>query len=136
MKAGLMEIADIFVVNKADRDGADKISRDIKSIITHQSREDNWDIPILLTTANKNEGINVTVESIQNHRDFQIKNNLTQEKLEKNREEELLQIIKEALENEISNKMKDSDFKSIVKKVRKGDLDPYEGAEKFISKLI
>ncbi len=38
--------------------------------------------------------------------------------------------------NEISNKMKDSDFKSIVKKVRKGDLDPYEGAEKFISKLI
>jgi len=55
MKAGLMEIADIFVVNKADREGAEKISRDIKSIITHQSREDNWDIPILLTTANKND---------------------------------------------------------------------------------
>jgi LAO/AO transport system kinase len=136
MKAGLMEIADIFVVNKADREGAEKICRDIKSMTAHTDRQDNWDIPILLTAANKNKGIKETADSIEKHRDFQIKHNLTRQKLEKNREEELIKIIKETLENKISNKMKDSDLKKIVKRVREGDLDPYEGAEEFISKII
>ena len=57
MKAGLMEIADIFVVNKADREGAEKICRDIKNIIALSSKENDWDIPVLLTTANKSGGI-------------------------------------------------------------------------------
>jgi len=136
MKAGLMEIADIFIVNKSDREGADKISRDIKSIIAHQSREDYWDIPILLTTAIKNDGIKETIDSIEKHKDFQIKHNLIEEKLEKNREEELFKIIKEALENKISDKMKDPDIKKMIKKVRKGEIDPFDGAEKLLSKLI
>lgn len=63
MKAGLMEIADIFVVNKADRDGVDKFIQNI-SILVHEKEINGWQIPVVKTIATKNEGVDELIEKI------------------------------------------------------------------------
>lgn len=66
MKAGLMEIADIFVVNKADRDNADEFVKNLR-ILAHIRQKENWEIPVLKTIATKEEGLSALVAAIDAH---------------------------------------------------------------------
>ncbi|SFN72360.1 LAO/AO transport system kinase [Chitinophaga sp. YR627] len=66
MKAGLMEIADIFVVNKADRDNADEFVKNLR-ILAHTRQKENWEIPVLKTIATKEEGLQALVAAIDAH---------------------------------------------------------------------
>ncbi|SMO58680.1 methylmalonyl Co-A mutase-associated GTPase MeaB [Solitalea koreensis] len=66
IKSGLMEIADIFVVNKADRDGADQFATNLKKLL-HQRPASTWEIPVLKTVAAKNEGIVELISQIEKH---------------------------------------------------------------------
>src|SRR5919197_1959015 len=68
MKAGIMEIADLFVVNKADRDGADRMLRELRMLVHMHPRSDWWDIPVLSTQAHKNVGIAELHATIEQHR--------------------------------------------------------------------
>jgi len=70
MKSGLMEIADFFVVNKSDREGADQAVRALKTILTFRvtHREDEWIPPVIKTSASKNEGIDRVLAEIEKHR--------------------------------------------------------------------
>jgi LAO/AO transport system kinase len=71
MKAGLMEIADVFVVNKSDRPGADRLARSIRSTLGLRTRRDSgWEPPVVRTVAVEGEGIGELVEVIDRHRDF------------------------------------------------------------------
>ena len=67
MKAGLMEIADIFVVNKADRPGADRLIRDISSAIHLRAPGKGWSIPVLRVVAQKGEGVPELIEAVEAH---------------------------------------------------------------------
>jgi LAO/AO transport system kinase len=136
MKAGLMEIGDIFVVNKADREGADKISREIRFMTSLNPREDEWKIPVVLTSAHEGRGIEELAEEIEKHEVFQLGRNLLREKREKRREEEFSQIISEIIERKISEKLKDSEIGRILAMVKKGEIDPYEGAELVLSRIL
>src|SRR5690242_423417 len=66
IKAGIMEIADIFVINKADRDGADRVEREIRAMqsLAHP-RTDNWTPPVVRTVANDGTGISALAEAIE-----------------------------------------------------------------------
>lgn len=66
MKAGLMEIADIFVVNKADRDSADEFVKNLR-VLAHTRQKENWEIPVLKTIATKEEGLSALVAAIDAH---------------------------------------------------------------------
>src|SRR5881409_1020493 len=68
MKAGIMEIADLFVINKADRDGAERILRELRMLVHMQPRCDWWEIPVLATRAHINVGIPELYETIVQHR--------------------------------------------------------------------
>lgn len=69
MKAGLLEIADIFIVNKADRDGADRIAADLAALVELSPRE--WVVPVLKTTATKGEGVGDVIQKIKDHHEKQ-----------------------------------------------------------------
>lgn len=73
MKAGLMEIADIFVVNKADHVDADRFAKNLKTL-TASRMKSNWQIPIVKTVAIRNEGIEELWEQIQKHQESGIQN--------------------------------------------------------------
>lgn len=66
MKAGLMEIANIFVVNKADRDNADEFVKNLR-LLAHTRQHNNWEIPVLKTTATRQEGVHELIEALQLH---------------------------------------------------------------------
>jgi LAO/AO transport system kinase len=66
MKAGLMEIADIFVVNKADRPDADRFSQNLR-LMLHERAATDWEVPVLKTVASRREGIDDVTQAINNH---------------------------------------------------------------------
>ncbi len=72
MKSGLMEIADFFVVNKSDREGAEQAVRALKTILTMRVTHaaDEWIPPVIQTTASKNVGIEKVWETVQKHREY------------------------------------------------------------------
>jgi LAO/AO transport system kinase len=136
MKAGLMEIADIFIVNKADREGAEILSREIKSIIALKPEESNWDIPVLLTSGIVKLGINELITEINRHKLFQTETGLLAKKRQKRIEEEFSQIILETIEKKVNEKLKDDEVVKVLNLIKKGEIDPYEGAELVISRIL
>ncbi len=69
IKAGILEIADIFVVNKADLPGASKVVRDLKELVRHGTTRDGWSPPVLTTVAESGEGVDDLVAEIDRHGD-------------------------------------------------------------------
>ncbi|MDA2919590.1 methylmalonyl Co-A mutase-associated GTPase MeaB [Desulfobacterota bacterium AH_259_B03_O07] len=136
LKAGLMEIADIFIVNKADREGADTLSKEIQGMVSLSPRDSQWDIPVLLTSAYEKRGIKGMLKEINRHRSFQIKTNLLNKKREKRIEEEFSQIILEVLEHKIHEKLDDLEVGRVLNMVKEGKLDPYEAAEQVLSRIL
>lgn len=74
MKAGLMEIADIFVLNKADRPEAERMAQHLYLMLHERPQQNEWSIPILKTVASKSEGIAAVVEQIQQHSQMHLRN--------------------------------------------------------------
>jgi len=64
IKAGIMEIADIFVINKADHPGADRVEREVQSVLSIRQRPDGWAPPIIKTVATENNGVDALLEAI------------------------------------------------------------------------
>ena len=71
IKAGIMEIGDIFVINKADRDGVYATEKELESLLSLASRDDGWDPPIVKTVATENQGLEGLAESIDRFRQTQ-----------------------------------------------------------------
>jgi LAO/AO transport system kinase len=71
IKAGIMEIGDIFVINKADRDGVFATEKELELLLSLASRDDNWDPPIVKTVAIENAGVDVLADAIERFRQTQ-----------------------------------------------------------------
>jgi LAO/AO transport system kinase len=71
IKAGIMEIGDIFVINKADRDGVFATEKELELLLSLASRDDNWDPPIVKTVATENQGVDLLVNAIDRFREMQ-----------------------------------------------------------------
>ncbi len=136
MKAGLMEIADIFIVNKSDREGAALISTEIKLVISLRRAGAGWSPPVLLTSALRGEGIDGIIDEIEKHRSFQTGSGSLEKKKEKRAEQEFSDIIRELVDEKIARRLGDAEIKKIYARVRSGEIDPYEGALLVISKIM
>ena len=71
IKAGIMEIADVFVINKADRDGVHRTEKELEAMLSLTMRPDLWQPPIVKTVATENKGIEELAEAIANYREYQ-----------------------------------------------------------------
>ncbi len=133
MKAGLMEIADFFVVNKSDRPGAQQAVSALKTILMMRLHDSSsWMPNILNSTASENKGIKEIADEIQRHRNYLTGNN----KLILKREYRTKKRIKEIVEQKIKNRLwKDagsSSLNSTLEKVILGNLSPYHIADEII----
>ncbi len=75
IKAGIMEIGDVFVINKADREGVLSTERELEALLSLASREDSWDPPIVKTVATESKGIQELAAAIERYREFNSKAN-------------------------------------------------------------
>ncbi|MEO8726747.1 MAG: methylmalonyl Co-A mutase-associated GTPase MeaB [Acidobacteriaceae bacterium] len=99
IKAGIMEIADIFVINKADREGADRVMREIRNMQTLAGniRDDQWTAPIIKTVANTGAGVTELLETIARYEAHLTSKNLLTKRRASNWRERLVEMLREAL---------------------------------------
>lgn len=133
MKAGLMEIADFFVLNKCDRPGAEQAAAALQSIISLRSHdESSWLPPIVRTVASENKGLDEIIEKIESHKLFLSKNDRFQNRREENSKSRIQEIIKQLIFAEIWNNERTELLNKASQDVVNGSLSPYEIAEKII----
>ena len=129
MKAGLMEIADIFVVNKADREGAGRLAAAIEAALRLDDDDPWWRPPIVLTQAHKGDGLQLLHERIVAHRQAMEKTSHLEHRRRQRQKDEFAQTLKEAVEVSISGLIsRDGAVSAMAARVEKGELDPYSAA--------
>lgn len=136
LKAGIMEIADIYVVNQADRPGADESARDLK-LMVREKMQDNWEQPILKTVATNNEGITELIEQIQKHKDYIKSSNIWNEKRKNQNLTKFNHLIIQTLEREVEKYISGKqDLQIKRQQVKDGKLDPYTLSAYIVGQLI
>lgn len=132
MKAGLMEIADIFVLNKSDREGADRVLLELKSVLALDHNADEWEKPVVQTTANTGDGVKELRRKLEDHIMYQSKAELLKEKKRKRAEFYVRQIIMEKLNSNFWNEDRLKKLNSEIEKILQKSRSPYAvGSELF-----
>jgi LAO/AO transport system kinase len=143
IKAGILEIGDIFVINKADREGADKTFNDLKAMIDMDYRKFEklgWQPPILKTEAVSDKGVAELLEEIEKHRQNLFKTQGGARHLRKKEgkvREELAEMIKDRLIEKVVRTITETgEFERAVQSILAGKMDPYTATENLVrSKL-
>jgi LAO/AO transport system kinase len=138
IKAGIMEIADIFVMNKADREGADKAVIDIQSNLQLNNKKRPWKPLVLKTVALTGEGIPELIEQIEQHRRFlegnvECKTALLRTKTEA----ELAEAIRERITNSVIEELKrKGEFDELVHEIMERQTDPTSAARRLLKRAL
>ncbi|HEV7450011.1 MAG TPA: methylmalonyl Co-A mutase-associated GTPase MeaB [Pseudonocardiaceae bacterium] len=139
-KAGILEVADVFVVNKADRDGADQTVRDLKYMISLGRRDKagpSWRPPIVRTVATRSEGIDELVGAIEQHRDWMIGHGELDARRQRRAEAEIEAIALAQLRAKLGDLGRGSDLSGalpgLAKRIIVGELDPYRAADELLA---
>jgi LAO/AO transport system kinase len=132
MKAGLFEIADILVVNKADHPGADNFVRDIQAMV--QLREPSWwDIPVVVTQAVNDVGTEELHRQIQLHYQALHKQGRLSHRRELQRKQDFIKTLERKLADKLLRSIEQNgQLSSYVEKVEKGEIDPYSAADEIL----
>jgi LAO/AO transport system kinase len=130
-KAGLLEIADLFVVNKADRDGVAETVRDLEMMLD-LTGEMAWRPKVIQTVATRGEGIDELWDSIEEHRAFQESTGQLAQRREARLRDELRDIVLSRLREEARARTSGEQFEKLVAQVAARELDPYAAAAELL----
>ena len=137
LKAGIMEIADIYVVNKADRDGVEQTVAEIQSLVDITCSDKNRKTPILQTVAKDKKGIVELVNEIENYKKLLEKTKKLEAHRRQRYEAELIEIIRKRLMNFIFDESKFKDkVESLINQISRKEVDPYTAAEEILGKIL
>ncbi len=135
-KAGILEIGDIYVINKADRDGADQVRRDLRSMIALGERPDGaWSPPILKTVAQTGEGIGEVVGEIDRHRDWLESSGELEKRRVRRARDEIEAIAVTALRARWGDVHARVELDDLAAAVVAGESDPYAAADELIASV-
>ncbi|MEZ5116147.1 MAG: methylmalonyl Co-A mutase-associated GTPase MeaB [Candidatus Nanopelagicales bacterium] len=135
-KAGILEIGDVFVVNKADRDGADATARELRHMLTLGERPDGgWTPPVLKAVASRDEGIDAVVGAIDDHRRWLEETGGLQLRRVGRAAAEVEAIAVAAVRARIGDLRGDAQLVALAERVVAGELDPYGAADVLLAEL-
>jgi LAO/AO transport system kinase len=135
MKAGLMEIADIFVVNKADREGTDKLQMELEMMLNLRPQNSGrWKPPILSTTAHEGIGVESLKERMDEHREYMEKKGLLESKRKARINSKVKSILQSRLLGEFWTEKSKKLFKEKINEVLNNKLSPYELVEQLLNR--
>ncbi len=136
IKAGIMEIADIFVINKADRDGAERVEREIRALQSLATRKDNWTPPIVKTVASEGTGIADLLAAIQRYREYLQRSDRVQARRIENWRGRIAEMLRDALFRRVlSYYLSDGLATRYAAEVAEHKRDPYSLVEKIVDEL-
>jgi LAO/AO transport system kinase len=133
IKAGIMEIADIFVINKSDRDGADRVEREIRAMQTLAMRKDQWTPPIVKTVASEAKGITELAAAVDNYQKYLEQKNLLFKKKISNWQERLVEMLRDTLlDRLLSDRMQPGEVARLAEEIAAHRRDPYSVVEEIV----
>jgi LAO/AO transport system kinase len=130
-KAGLLEIADLFVVNKADRDGVAETVRDLEMMLD-LTGDMTWRPKVIQTVATRNEGVDELWDAIEEHRAFQESTGQLARRREARLRDELRDIVLTRLREDAGVRTSGEQFEKLVAQVTARELDPYAAAAELL----
>jgi LAO/AO transport system kinase len=133
-KAGILEVADLFVVNKADKDGAGTLSRDLRQML-HLGEARPWSVPVLQTVAERGEGIDDLVAQIGAHRMYLESTGELDRRRRRRASREIEEIALTDLRVELGGLGRGEALDSLAEQVAAGKLGPYAAAEQLLVRV-
>ena len=135
IKAGIMEIADIFVINKSDREGAERVEREIRAMQSLAVRTDNWTPPIVKTVASEGQGVAELAAAIGQYEAYLEKENLVLKRNVQNWQERLIEMLRDAMLEKAHAELGDGEVRRYAAEVAEHKRDPYTLVEEIVGKL-
>ena len=135
IKAGIMEIADIFVINKSDREGAERVEREILSLQSLATRPDQWTPPIVKTVASTGQGIDELVSAIDDYETHLANGNLALKRNIHNWQERLVEMVRDALLEKARVELGNGRVEKYAAEVAEHKRDPYSLVEEIVSRV-
>jgi len=136
IKAGIMEIADIFVINKSDREGAERVEREIRAMQSLAPRKDRWTPPIVKTVATDGRGIADLTAAIANYEKYLQQQDLLFKKKISNWRERLVEMFRDALLDRLLNeRLSQEQLAQLASEVAEHRRDPYSVVQEIVGKF-
>lgn len=135
IKAGIMEIADIFVINKSDHEGAERVEREIRTMQSLAVRSDKWTPPIIKTVATEGAGIEELAGAIREYQQYMQKNDLLSRRRTRNWETRLVEMLRDRLLEKARDSISDSRLSQFAAEIAEHKRDPYSVIEEIAGKV-
>ena len=135
IKAGIMEIADIFVINKSDHEGAERVEREIRGLQSLAMRQDGWTPPIVKTVASEGAGVPELAAAIAGYEAYLQKENLALKKSAENWQERLVGMLRDVMLEKARAQMSDGKLAQFAAEVAEHKRDPYTLVEQIAAKI-
>ena len=135
IKAGIMEIADIFVINKSDRDGAEHVEREIRTLQSLSMRSDGWTPPIVKTVASQGAGIEELAGAVASYESYLQEKNLALNKSVENWQERLTEMLRDALLEKARMRLGNGNLARLAAEVAEHKRDPYTLVEEIAASI-
>ena len=131
IKAGIMEIADIFVINKSDREGAERVEREIRALQTLAVRHDGWTPPIVKTVASEGTGVEELAAAVAEYENYLRKENRALQKSVENWQERLVEMLRDAMLDRARAQLGAGNVARLAAEVAQHKRDPYTLVEEI-----
>ena len=132
IKAGIMEIADIFVINKSDRDGAERVEREIRALQSLATRNDGWTPPVVKTVATEGTGTKELADAIIGYEAYLKRENLSFKKNVENWQERLIEMLRDAMLEKARAQMDGGSVARYAAEIAEHKRDPYTLVEEIV----
>ena len=133
-KAGILEVADVFVVNKADKDGADQVARDLRQML-HLGEARPWSVPVVKTVAERRQGVDELVERIDAHRAHLEEGGELAERRRRRAASEVEELALADLRAELGELGRGEALDKLAELVATGELGPYAAADQLLDQV-
>ncbi|MCA1815770.1 MAG: methylmalonyl Co-A mutase-associated GTPase MeaB [Acidobacteria bacterium] len=133
IKAGIMEIGDVFVINKADREGVLRTEKELEALMSLAARGDGWEPPIVKTVATENVGVEALAAAIESYREFLLKGEANLARRASVARWRILELLRERLvERALGGEGADEQLDALANEVAAKRRDPYSAVEEFL----
>jgi LAO/AO transport system kinase len=142
IKAGILEIADIFVVSKADKPGADQTVAELAMLLSldpnrrlHDKSKPYWRIPVLKTSAIKDQGITQLVDAIERHREYLVESGILAHRAQRQVRSEVEALVVHAVMNALREELTEDEWQKLLEDITTRERDPYSVASELQERI-
>ncbi|TMC23045.1 MAG: methylmalonyl Co-A mutase-associated GTPase MeaB [Chloroflexi bacterium] len=137
IKAGILEIADIFVVSKMDKPGADQTVAELAMLLSLDTRRSSaaWRIPIVKTSALKDEGFVQLADAVQHHHEYLLTSGLLTQRAQRQIRSELQMLVVQAVINTLKAEVHEDEWQRLIDEITNRERDPYTVAHELAVRI-